>query len=125
MVQACGSPAWRVVMSKPADGADRGQRLAAKTERADMQQVIAVELRGRVPLDREREVSVGHALAVVADADKPAAAAVGHDLDAGRAGIERVLDQLLHHAGGTLDHLAGGDAVDHGLGELADGHATA
>ena len=38
------------------------------------------------------------------------------------AGIERVLDQLLHHARRTLDHLAGGDAVDHGFGELANGH---
>ena len=36
--------------------------------------------------------------------------------------VERVLDQLLHHARRPLDHLAGGDAVD-GLGpELADGH---
>ena len=32
-----------------------------------------------------------------------------------RAGVERVLDQLLDHAGRPLDHLAGGDAVD-GLG---------
>ena len=42
-----------------------------------------------------------------------------------RAGIERVLDQFLHDARRTLDHLAGGDAVDDGLGELADGHLLA
>ena len=63
-----------------------------------------------------------HALAVVGDADEPAAAAVGEHVDAARAGIERVLDQLLHHARRTLDHLAGGDAVDEGFGKLADGH---
>jgi hypothetical protein len=39
-----------------------------------------------------------------------------------RAGVERVFDQLLHGARRTLHHLAGGDAVDDGLGELADGH---
>ena len=61
-------------------------------------------------------------LAIVADADQPAAAAVGHHLDAARAGVERILDQFLDDARRTLDHLAGGDAVDHGFGELADGH---
>ena len=39
-----------------------------------------------------------------------------------RAGVERVLDQFLHHARRALDHLAGGDAVDDGFGQLADGH---
>ena len=43
----------------------------------------------------------------------------------GRAGIERVLDQLLDHARRALDHLAGGDAVDDAFGELADGHGVA
>ena len=47
---------------------------------------------------------------------QPPAAAVGQDLDAVRAGIERVLDQLLDHARRPLDHLAGGDAVDDGFG---------
>ena len=73
-------------------------------------------------LDRKREVGPRHAGAVVGDADQAPAAAVGRDLDAGRAGVERVLDQLLDHARRALDHLARGDAVDQGLGELADGH---
>ncbi len=51
------------------------------------------------------------------------AAAVGEDVDAGRAGVNRVLNQLLDDAGRTLDHFAGGDAVDDSLGKLADGHA--
>ena len=41
-----------------------------------------------------------------------------------RAGVERVLDQLLDDARRPLDHLAGGDAVDGGFGQLADGHAA-
>ena len=41
---------------QPRHRADRRQRLAAKAERADRQQIIAVELRGGVALDREREI---------------------------------------------------------------------
>ena len=97
---------------QPRHRADRGQRLAAEAERADLQQIVAVELGGGVALDREREVGPRHAGAVVGDADQPAAAAVGRDLDPRRAGVERVLDQFLDHARRPLDHLAGGDAVD-------------
>ena len=74
--------------------------------------------------DRKRQVRSRHAFAVIGDADKPPAAAVGEYVDAAGAGIERVLDQLLDHARRALDHLAGGDAVDDRLGQLADGHAA-
>ena len=73
-------------------------------------------------LDGEHQIGLAHALAVVGDADEAAAAAVGEHVDAARAGIERVLDQFLDHARRTLDHLAGGDAVDDGFRKLADGH---
>jgi hypothetical protein len=73
-------------------------------------------------LDRQRQIGPAHALAVVGDADQAAAAAVGEHVDAGRARIERVLDQFLDHARRTLDHLAGGDAIDSGFRKLADGH---
>ena len=66
---------------EPRDRADRRQRLAAEAERADVEQVVVGELRGGVALDREREIVARHAGAVVGDADQPAAAAVGHDLD--------------------------------------------
>ena len=74
-------------------------------------------------LDRERKIGARHALAVVGNADQPAAAAVGEHVDAARAGVECVFDQLLDHARRPLDHLAGGDAVDHRFGQLADGHS--
>jgi hypothetical protein len=102
--------------------ADRGQSLAAKAERVDGEQVVAFELRGSVAINGQRQIGARHALAVVGDADQPAAAAVGEHVDAMGAGVERVLDQFLDHARRPLDHLAGGDAVDHGLGQLADGH---
>ena len=106
------------------DRPDRGQSLAAEAERRDRQQIVAVKLGSGVALDREVEVGARHALAVVADADEPAAAAVGQHLDAARAGIERILDELLDHARRPLHHLAGGDAVDQGFGKLADGHVN-
>ena len=107
---------------EPRDRADRGQRLAAEAERADVEQVVLGQLRGGVALDAERQIGARHAGAVVGHADEPPPAAVGDDLDARRAGVERVLDQLLHGARRALDHLAGGDAVDDVLGQLADGH---
>ena len=62
--------------------------------------------------------------AVVGDADQALAAAGGHDLDPPRAGVERVLHELLHDARGPLHHLAGGDAVDHVVGEAANRHGA-
>ena len=121
--QACGSRFVPRRDRQPRYRADRRQRLAAKAERADGDEIVVGELRGGVPLDREREIGARHALAVVGHADEPPAAAVGEHVDAAGAGIERVLDEFLHHARRTLDHLAGGDAVDDRLGKLADRHA--
>ncbi len=109
---------------EPRDRADRGQRLAAEAERADVEQIVVGQLGGGVALDRQREVVARHAGAVVADADQPAAAAIGYDLDAGRAGIERVFHEFLDHARRTLHHLARRDAVDDAFGELAYGHLS-
>ena len=36
------------------------------------------------------------------------------------AGVERVVDQLAHHRGRALDHLAGGDLADQLAGQFAD-----
>ena len=75
-------------------------------------------------IDREREIAIGHAAAVVGDADPPPAAAIGEDVDPAGAGVDGVLHEFLDHARGTLDHFAGGDAVDDLFGELADGHGV-
>ncbi|MBV6487869.1 MAG: hypothetical protein GHHEDOFH_01823 [Pseudorhodoplanes sp.] len=110
---------------QPRHRADGRKRLAAEAERMDGEQVLVVgELGGGVALNRKREIGARHAGAVVGDADQPAAAAVGHDLDAARAGIERILHQLLDDARRPLHHLAGGDAVDEAFGQLADGHES-
>src|SRR5207302_11149165 len=80
------------------------------------------QLRGAVALDRERELVRGHAGAVVADRDQRLAALAQPDLDAGRAGIDRILDQFLDGRRRALDDLAGGDAVDDDGRQLADRH---
>src|SRR5450631_2228823 len=120
-------PSMRLAFVARGDGqprprTDRGQRLAAKTQRVDGQQVVAGELGGSVAIDAERQVSPRHTLAVVGDADEPSAAAIGKHVDAAAACVERVFDQFLDHARRPLDHLAGGDAVDDSHGQLADGH---
>ena len=76
-----------------------------------------------MPLHRQHEIGRDHALAVVGNPDEPPPAAIGEHVDAAGAGVERVLDQLLHHARRTFHHFAGGDAVDNRLGKLADRHA--
>ena len=106
------------------DRGDRRQRLAAKAERADRRQVAVRQLRGGMALDGEREVAGVHAVAVVDDADQLSPARLDRYLDPPRAGIERVLDQLLDGRGRPLDHLAGGDAVDQHAVEELYGHAA-
>ena len=100
-----------------ADRGDRGQRLAAETERADLLEVLERgDLAGGVAGNGERQVLGGHAAAIVAHADQADAALLQVDVHAARAGIERVLDQLLDHGGGPFDDFAGGDLVDEGVG---------
>ena len=135
LVAALDSDLVSVAVFRPAgdgqagDGADRGQGLAAETQGVDAQQVdvarvVRFELGRRVPLDREGQLVRGHAVAVVGDQDAGEAAAVSLDLDPGRAGVQRILDQFLDGAGRPLDHLASGDAID-GFGrETTDGHVS-
>mgnify|MGYP007076045189 CR=1 FL=1 len=75
-------------------------------------------------LHRQRQLLARDTAAIVAHPHQAEAALLRLDLDMATAGVEAVLDQFLDHARGTLDHLAGGDAVDDLFGELADGHGT-
>ncbi len=60
----------------------------------------------------------GHAAAVVRDAQEGHAAVLQLDGDIVRARVDRVLDQLLGGAGGTLHDLAGCDQVGDVRGKL-------
>src|SRR5262249_50066426 len=61
-----------------------------------------------------------HAAAVVGDDDPRAPTVVERDLDRGRSGVERVLDEFLDHRGRTLDDLPRGDAIDERVVENVD-----
>jgi hypothetical protein len=98
----------------PGDGADGGQGLAAEAERRDAEEVVGGgELAGGVGLEREHQFVVGDAVAVVGDAEQLAAALFDVHPDLAGAGVQGVLDELLHGAGGPLDHFPGRDLVDH------------
>ena len=101
-----------------------GQRLAAETERANRAEILrARDLARRVPLDRQPRILGLHPFAVVLDPQQLLAAKLDRDRDARRAGIERVLDQLLDDRGRTLDDFAGGDLIREMEGKPVDaGH---
>ncbi len=99
--------------------ADRGQRLAAKAERGDTLQIVPGELGGGVALHRERRgpprVMPAPSSVTSIRSMPPAARAPRR---CGRAPASSAFSTSSFTRGGRpLDHLAGGDAVDHRLGE--------
>ena len=76
---------------------------------------------GARPKGRDRP---WHPAAIVDDADEPPAAEFDHDIDAGRARVERILDEFLHDGGRPLDDLARRDAVDENRIEMTDRHGS-
>jgi hypothetical protein len=100
---------------------DGGQRLAAKSQRGNGEQVVGgAQLGGGVALEGQQGVVAVHAVAVVGDADQPAPARLDLDADAAGAGVQGVLQQFFHHRGRPVHHLAGGDLVGNLVGKNAD-----
>ena len=97
----------RVVRRKRETLAMLGQRFAAKTERRDRREIgRRADLARRVPLQAKQRVVAVHPAAVIDHADERNAAAPDDHLDLARAGVDAVLDQLLHHRRRPLDHFA-------------------
>src|SRR5262249_60986877 len=94
-----------------AGDAERGPRLQLVDSRA---------LAGGVAREGQQRVLGRHALAIVAPRDAFDPAAAKRHLDVTRPGVERILDQLLHHRRGALDHLASGDLPLYHRGEYGD-----
>jgi len=105
------------------DRGDRGQGLAPEAQAGDPQQVVEVgDLGGGVAGQGQGQLPGRDADAVVAHPHQPGTAGLDLDLDAVGAGIQGVVQQFPDHGGRPLHHLAGGDLVDQGIGQDADGH---
>src|SRR5215471_9141221 len=101
--------------------ADGGQRLAPEAQGGDGVEIGLVgDLRGGVALEREVEIDGAHAHPVIAHPDELTARILELDADGRGMGVDGVLHQLLHHGGGTLHDLSGGDLVDQELGKETD-----
>ena len=85
--------------------------------------VARANLARGVPLEAEQRVVAIHADAIIDDPNRAAAAAPDGHLDPRRVGIERILDQLLHHRSRPLDDLPRRDLAGDVFGEEVDaGH---
>src|SRR6185437_2536372 len=83
---------------------DGGQRLAAKTETADANEVAGVpDLAGGVALERKQRVVALHAAPVIRNANPCPSTVVHRDVNGGGAGIQRVLDEFLDDGRRALD----------------------
>ncbi len=92
------------------DGGNARQRLAAESQRGEALKIAQrLHLAGGVPRERQRQLLRGYATAVVADPNQAQATIGKLDTNMARAGIERVLDQLLDDRGRPLDDFARGD----------------
>ena len=66
-----------------------------------------------MPFEGQQCVVAVHPLAIIRNANQAPSAGFHLDADTRGAGVEGVLEQLLHDRSGTVDHLAGGDLIGH------------
>ena len=91
---------------------NRRQRLAAKPQRHNRREILGVpDLAGGVTFEGEPRVLRLHPFPVVLDAHLLLAAELDVDRQPARAGVDRVLDQLLDDGGWTLNHFTRGNLV--------------
>ncbi len=91
---------------------DARQRLAAEPERVNGGEIVgALNLARRVALEREPRIIRAHPLAVILDAHEALAAHLDVHLDAPRACVDGVFDELFDDRRRALDNLAGGDLI--------------
>ena len=108
---------------QPPNSAKAGQRFAPKAERADVQQVRAINFRRRMPRHRQGQICRRHSAAVIRDPDQHLAARRIIHRYPPRARVQGVLDQLLDRRGWPLHHLARRNAVDRRLIQRFDHRA--
>ena len=96
-----------------AHGGDRSQRLPAEPQARNRRQALRVADRARRMCGhRQRQLIEANPYAVVSNPDQVTSAVLDFDVDLHRLGVDRVLDQLLDHAGRSRDDFTRGDLVD-------------
>ena len=106
---------------QPRHRGDGRQRLAAKAQRGDGEQVFHVpQLAGGVPLEGQQRIVAQHPAAIVGDPDQPPSAAFHLDAQHCGAGVQRIFQQLFHYRSGPFHHLARRDLVGHLIGKHAN-----
>src|SRR5262245_54738993 len=100
---------------------DAWQRLAAEAEGGDRAEIVrTADLARRVPFDREPRILRRHPFPIVLDANGLLASELDADVETARAGIDRVLDELLDDRGRPFHDLAGRDLVGKVGGQYLD-----
>ena len=102
-----------------ADLGDRRERLAAKAERMNPKEVVRLaQFARRVRRERQNELVGRYAAPVVDYLNRLDSALLDFDLDARRARVDRILDELLNDVGGPFDHFARRDLINHAFREF-------
>ncbi len=100
------------------DRCDGGKGFTAESEGGDSHQIGgAADLARGVPVQGQDGILTTHPGSVIAHRNQDLAAVLQLDPHMASTRIECILDQLLHHRGGTLHHLARGDLVGDGIRE--------
>ena len=99
---------------------ERGKRLAPEAQKPDIQQIIAIQFRCRMPRQRQRQLIRRDAMAIIGNLDQPLAAIGYRHGDPAGPGIECVFHQFFHRRGRTFHDLARRDPVGCGVVQLAD-----
>src|SRR5699024_11109055 len=91
------------------DSADTRQRLAAESERADLEKIVIIAYLARgMPLEQKRDIRLMDALAVIYDSDQLHAGFFDEHFNFIRICIKGVLNQLLDDGARTLHHFTRG-----------------
>ena len=103
------------------DRGDGRQRLPAKTQRGDREQILDVaQLAGGVAFEGQQRIVAQHAAPIVHNADQPPPPGFHLHAQIRRPGIQRVFQQFLDHRRGPFHHFARGDLVGNLVGKNAN-----
>jgi hypothetical protein len=92
---------------------NRRQSLAAKAKRQDIPKVLSsANLAGRMTLNAQQSVFSAHTRAIVDHANQSPPTGAQLYANVRGTGVDRILDQLLHHRSGPFNDLSRSNLVD-------------